>query len=335
MNNYDSQQANTSFNGSAETTGRARKRRNHPLHALRVVATICVASLLPCVMGVNCTNTFDDANGTINIGAGAGANAAPPAPPATPAAPADSGFVTMTWGNAVENVNGEIDWWLPSGNKVDGVARTGWATQGVESVALSSAVIPDGYHVLGMALYGDGRTADLAFKANILGYNFERIDRLVGPAYRYVALEIMNGQPMVLFNNWFGLNDASSGGLTDRQQIEAQAAWVNGSENVHADISMTLPSGDNVYPLSRWNWDLQGFERLVMAKGVILPDGIYRLHFAFYGDGRTAEVRYQAQFLNGAYRFSTTRQLLGDAHHIIELQLVGGSVIELSNTWNG
>lgn len=264
---------------------------------------------------------------------------APPVPPGSPDTPADppppSEGVTVnsTWSNANSDMYCRIDWWLPSKMWYQNVARDNWGRSGVESISAPAAVVADGCHVLRLQVKGAGCFAGVNHSSSFLGHVMEVHETLGGGTSRYVAYDVVDGDPMVVWSNWYDPESPESGELTGRQLVEVQAAWTDAAPTAYVAITLRTPSGVTIRPLFDWEWNQQGFRRLVVAAGTRLEDGVYRLEFKLQGSGSIATVKYQVQFLGRAFEFSTVETMLGPATRTIDLKVSGGQVSVLSNGW--
>ena len=101
--------------------------------------------------------------------------------------------------------------------------------------------------------------------------------------------------------------------------------------SVNVDAQVTLPSGARL-PVWRNGWASQGFERALLPVGAPLEDGTYVLEFELDGDGRWADVTYQARVLDWSFEVVDT-VLVGRKHHTITVDVLDGVAVAATNTW--
>lgn len=241
------------------------------------------------------------------------------------------GPVSARWTNATDAVNADVNWLLPSQAWVD-VTRTNFSLGGIESIFLSPELIADGLHWFPFNLWGQGRSADVQYTLDVLGYRFDTTQRLTADAYRAIALDVRDGQAKVIFNGWLGGSEDQSGGLTKRYPIECIAAWRGAEpEPVAVDLNVLLPSGAFL-PVFRQNFNPQGVERIAVEPGVQIADGIYRVDFQLFGSGRSARIAFDAAVLG--VEFSRRETMLADARRIMGIDVHQGVARTIFNGWH-
>lgn len=211
---------------------------------------------------------------------------------ATQAAPGV--HVTGAWANATDVIDVQLSWMLPSGRNVP-VHSDGWLKCGLETIDEDSTAIPDGVHWLGVSLPGHGVFADLVYRVSFLNSEFCFSGQTVSPNQYGMAIDVLNGEPTILFNSWVNGNDHMAGGPTGKHAVEFQVGVREATDDVDLQIEMMLPSGANV-PGFHMGWGRIGFERVAMERTDVLEEGTYELRAFLNGAGASAEVALDIRF---------------------------------------
>ncbi|MBL8879186.1 MAG: hypothetical protein JNG88_08710 [Phycisphaerales bacterium] len=235
-----------------------------------------------------------------------------------------------SWIADSQDLNADIFWRLPSGAPLD-AERDDWGMTGLESIAIVPSVIPNGRHNVSYELNGAGRSGAVAFAADLFNYHFATATRLTGIAYRTLAIDVLNGEALPLFNGWLDAGEAGAGRLTGRYDIELLGAWRNATGgDFHTDLFLLLPS-EVWADAERADWAPQGLERIMMPQNTPISDGNYSIVADTNGQGRTAEAAFEFGILN--YEFATVQTMLGGERRVIGLDLRSGIANVLFNGW--
>ncbi|RMF83859.1 MAG: hypothetical protein D6744_03995, partial [Planctomycetota bacterium] len=240
-------------------------------------------------------------------------------------------LVAGAWGNASNNVNGDLNWTLPDGAGVT-VQRSGWALAGAESASRVEGLIDDGIHALQFSLDGAGQEADVAFDVDFFEYQFHIEDHVSAILQKLLVIDVQDGIPYLLFNGWLDGSHSESGRPSGVHALEAHGAWRNGSDNVNGELDMRTPDGtwQNVW---RFGWARQGFERSFIPAALPMEDGVYRIDFRLDGGGdRSADVVFDMLF--GDLSFRTQRRIAADNRRIkVGVDRVNGVPYVIFNGW--
>lgn len=229
-----------------------------------------------------------------------------------------------------DDLNGDAFWRLPSGIFLD-AERDDWGTTGIESISVIPSVVPNGRHDVSYQLGGAGRSGVIAFATDLFDYHFAAATRLTGITYRTLAIDVLNGQALPLFNGWLAAGDAGAGGLTGRYDIELLGAWRNAvGGDFHTDLFLLLPN-DVWADAERADWASQGLERIVFPQRTPISDGNYTIVADTNGQGRTADVAVDFGVLN--YEFSARQTMLGAERRVIGLDVRNRVANVLFNGW--
>lgn len=235
-----------------------------------------------------------------------------------------------SWVADTENMNADIHWRLPSRAFLE-AERAGWGPTGLEWIVMNPSVIPNGRHDIAYELSGAGRTGTIAFAMNLFNYSFATSARLMGDKYRTIAIDVLDGEAVPLFNGWLAAEETGAGGITGRYDLELLGAWRAADEsNYYTELNLMLPNGDWA-GVERAGWAPQGLERIAFARETPLADGNYSIISETHGNGRTASVSFHYKLLN--FGFSTRQSMLGGERRIIGLDVRNGVANVLFNGW--
>ncbi|MCG3137654.1 MAG: hypothetical protein HJJLKODD_01503 [Phycisphaerae bacterium] len=246
--------------------------------------------------------------------------------------PADEApiVITSSWQNTTAgDVNIDIDWYLPDGTEMP-IERNYWGPSGVEAVNLPAAQAADGLHRLNFYLDGDGRSAEITYDVNFLGYEFSVDQLLQGRYFRTIVLDVQDGVARVVYNGWLEGNETGAGQPTMLHGAEYQVGWrhaTNGEVNVELDLY--LPNGDAM-PVWRTYWAEQGFESIIIPEEVVLEDGNYQLDLFLDGAARLADLNLAVQF--PCYIFEQQETLQGKYGGRIGLDVTDGETRVVYNS---
>lgn len=235
-----------------------------------------------------------------------------------------------SWVADSEQMNADIDWRLPSHARLE-VSRSHWSLSGVESIAVNPSVLPNGRHDIIYSLSGAGRTGAIAFAMKLFSFDFAVNARLAGEKFRVIAIDVLDGVAVPLFNGWLAAEETGAGSITGRYDVEILGAWRDADAgDVHTDLHLWLPNR-NWADVDRAGWAPQGLERIVLARGTTLADGNYTIISEIHGQGRTANVAFYYKLLN--FGFNTRQTMLGDQRRIIGLDVRNGVANVIFNGW--
>ena len=234
------------------------------------------------------------------------------------------------WRDGSDNMNGDIHLRTPDGTWQD-VWRQGWGIQGFERAYLPAEIpLEDGDYRIKMELAGSGRSADVVFDMLFAGLPFRVERRVAGGKTFKIGVDVVNGEPFVVFNGWLESHEDGAGALSGRRPLEAVGGFRNASDTVNLDINARLPDGTWIGSDSS-GWDLQAYEHLGLSPDAPLADGTYRFKFELHGNARFADVDYQAALANWSYHYGGL--MAGGTEHAIDISVVGGVATEIANTW--
>ncbi len=234
------------------------------------------------------------------------------------------------WSAVANHVNLELNWLLPGRVRLEDVNRTGWSATGIESAGRSAGLVTDGLHRLYFRFDGDGRAAAFDYVIDFLGYYFREQDTRQGSFTERVVLDVMNGEPHVVFNSWLAASEPGSGGVSGRHGLESLVMWRNASADVDLVMNAITPTGDDL-PRAWESWTRNGFEYATIPSAIALDDGLYRFYVTFHGDSRTADVTFEMAVAGASYRATETMQ--GPDGRQVAVDVVDGVGEIVFNNW--
>lgn len=239
--------------------------------------------------------------------------------------------VLAAWRDASSDVNLDVALYEPDGGSVH-AGRMNWKRQGFERIALPADVkLQDGTYRLDLSLAGGAAYADVSLKVALLDFAFEFDGKLQAGLHRAIGVDVSDGVAAVIFNEWLPAGHAHAGGVSGTHPLEIVCGWRDGTADVNADLSLRQPDGTLLWATD-FHWDTGGFERIHLPRGIDLEDGVYVLEFSLPGDGRYAEIAFDARA--GDWSCSRVQRLAGGTKRTIQLRVTNGLVEELANTWN-
>lgn len=234
------------------------------------------------------------------------------------------------WRDGTAAVNGDVHLRTPNGTW-QAVWRDDWAAQGFEHAYLPAALpLSDGSYRIVFDLSGGGESADVVFDMLFRDLPFRVERRVAGGKTFKVGVDVVEGEPFVVFNGWLQADEDGAGGLSGRRPLEAVAGFRDASGDMNVEINARLPDGSWTGRDSS-DWDVQQFEHLGLAPDASLADGTYRFVFELHGSGRFADVDYRAALANWSFHYSGL--LAGGTEHSIDVNVVGGVATEIANSW--
>lgn len=234
------------------------------------------------------------------------------------------------WSNGTDNVFVELDWLLPSGDWLRDFTTTGWDTDGSSSVFQSQDVIEDGLHWFQLAFRGNARTASVNYLLDFFDYEFLVQDVLQGAFKELIVLDVIDGEPYILFNSWLTPDTSDSGGLTGAYTLEAQSGWRNAPDTVNVNQNILQPDGQRL-TVNRWGWDNVGFERSTLPNTIALEDGLYRFFTNLEGNARIADVIFEMSAAGINFRQAET--LRGPTSRQVAVDVINGVGRVIYNNW--
>jgi hypothetical protein len=251
--------------------------------------------------------------------------------------------IVTSWRNPDRSVEVDIGWTLPSGEQVQS-EQGDFVRNSAAVLRRPTADVPDGFHWLTF----DGRLTshaidflpDLLYGVSFLDYSF-RLYRVaedaaaVSEVHFSIGLDVVDGKASAVFTSWVERGDPPISTPTGARPVEMQAAWWNAdSPDVEVNISLVTPSGETVDRFDHGD-GVSGFERIPLLADVDVVDGTYSLGFEFLSadaeGAASADIAFDARFLD--YGFERRQRATTGTSHLIELEVMDGVVVEVSNSW--
>lgn len=237
--------------------------------------------------------------------------------------------VAVSWANASNEVNVDINWVLPNGTYNE-VVRSGWGVSGTETGTLPLSAFEDGMHFLTLEFQGVNRFADLSYRIQFPGYPYEINQRLAGNFREIIAVDVIKGSAVQVFNTWTPMTQKGSAKTSGAYAIDILGGWRESSFEMNVDMGLRLPDGSY---WGTWDhgWALEGLERIMVPRDILIEDGDYTAFFQLQGVNRWTDLSCFVDFLGESFALNERR--VGSFESVMGFDVYQGAPSAVFNGW--